>query len=147
MHEYIEFYYPSTGGFTYDIIFDWGSYIIVTGPNAEEKLNEDSEPYRGYIVMRPDPNPGGEQKNLPIYLITPEGGVFTKIDNAEIPELKTREEVIVEKTEYGTSTMTTTLHSPLEPVVDDFLSNRDQWVPYGRVESSGGKTILTLAAS
>ena len=28
MTEYMEFYYPSSGAFWYDIAFDWGSYLI-----------------------------------------------------------------------------------------------------------------------
>lgn len=142
MQEYIEFYYPTTGQYTYEIMFDWGSYVIVTGANADEELHTDSQPYRGYTAMRPQPNPGGEKSNFSIYLITPEGDVVIITSGGEIPELKSRDEVTVEKTEYGTSTQTVTIQSPLEPVVDHFLAHRDQWRAYGKVESVSGRSTF-----
>ncbi len=136
MKEYIEFYYPTTGEYTYDIVFDWGSYVITTSHKPDEQVHPDSEPYKGYIVMRPSLK-DGSQSEFPIYLITPEGSVWTHPASNDIPDTKTREEVVTEKSGSVTSTSTTTINSPLEPAVDHFLANKNSWKEYGRLEKAG----------
>jgi len=144
MREYIEFYFPSTGQYYYDIVFEWGTYAINTGPDAEEELHADSEPYRGYITMRPHINQNTNLEKLPIYLITPGGEVWITENADSIAESKSRKEITIKKTDYGTSTKTITINSSLEPIVDHYLENKDQWKKYGKLESSNGKYILKL---
>ena len=144
MQEYIEFYYPASGQYTYVIDFDWGTYTINTGPGAEEELHAESEPYRGFISIRPDVKQNNLQEKLPVYLVTAKGEVWSNADFEDIPEIKTRKEVVVKKTESGTSTQTTTIQSALEPVVDHFLKNGESWTKYGVLESSNGKYTLKL---
>ena len=136
MREYVEFYYPTTGEYSYDIVFDWGSYVVTTSHKPDEQVHPDSEPYKGYIVMRPSPKERS-QNQFPIYLIAPEGSVWTHPVSDDIPETKTREEVVTEKSGSVTSTSTTTINSPLEPVVDHFLSNKSEWKDYGRLVKDG----------
>ena len=45
MEKYLEFYFPSTGSYSYEIKFDWGSYLIVTETKPGEKVHADSKPY------------------------------------------------------------------------------------------------------
>ena len=136
MREYIEFYYPTTGEYTYEIVFDWGLYVITTSHKPDEQVHPDSEPYKGYIVMRPSPKESS-QKEFPLYLITPEGSVWTHAISDAIAETKTREEVVTEKSGSVTSTSITTINSPLEPVVDHFLSHKEEWKDHGRLVKDG----------
>jgi hypothetical protein len=136
MREYLEFYYPTTGEYTYDIVFNWGSYVVTTSHKPDEEVHPDSEPYKGYIVMRPSPKESSENQ-FPIYLITPEGSVWTHPVSDAIAKTKTREEVLTEEGGSVTSTSTATIISPLEPVVDHFLSNKGEWKEYGRLEKDG----------
>jgi hypothetical protein len=137
MQEYLEFYYPSTGTNFYQIDFEWGSYMIDTGASADEELHPDSELYRGYITARASVavTPGVEK--LYTYLVTPKGNVWIT-EAKDIPETKTRQEVIEEKTQYGTSTSTTTISSSSEPVIDYFLQNKEAWRKYGTLKTTGG---------
>jgi len=146
MQEYIEFYYPTTGEFTYEILFDWGTYVITTGAGMDEELHPDSEPYKGYIVMRPSPKDESTAGAHLTYLITPDATVWTN-GTADIADVNTREEVVTEKTEYGTSTQTTTIQSPLEPVVDHFKANKEAWTQYGVLEPAGAGYRLRKPAT
>ena len=146
MQKYIEFYYPTTSASVYEIAFKWGTYVITTGAGPDEQLHEDSEPYRGYITMRAFIQPGSDVKTLPIYLVTPDGTVWTHESTTDIPAETSRDEVTVEKRAYGTSTQTVTIRSGLEPIVDYFKAHKNTWTPYGKVERSDGGNVLKLAA-
>ena len=138
MQEYIEFYYPTSGTFYYQIAFEWGDYVIDTGASFEEELHADSELYRGYITARTSVAATPDGEKLRTYLVTPKGDVWTT-EATDIAETKSREEVVEEKTDYGTSTSTTTINSSSEPVIDHFLANKDAWKKYGTLKSSDGK--------
>lgn len=145
MNEYLAFYYPATTDATYDIIFDWGQYIITTEKPLGTKVHKDSERYRGYITMRPDvtkPNP--ELKPV-IYLVTPMGAVWTIPPTPDIAATRKRKEVTVTRRPGTTSTRTVTINSPSEPVIDHFVANKARWRKYGTLTRSGDKTRLTLA--
>ena len=138
MQEYLVFYFPSSGTFFYQIAFDWGDYTIETGASADEELHPDSELYRGYITARTSLSVTPEGEKLHTYLVTPKGDVWIT-DAKDIPETKTRQEVVEEKTEYGTSTSTTTINSSSEPVIDYFFSNKDNWKKYGVIQTTDGQ--------
>ncbi len=144
MNEYLAFYYPASGKFSYDIIFDWGKYIIITEDKLDAKMHKDSEKYRGYITMRPEvTKPDPELKPL-IYLVTPKGAVWTIRPTTAIAKVRTRKEVTVTRRRSSTSTQTTTINSPSEPVIDYFLANRKKWSAYGQLTRSGDETELKL---
>ncbi|MBN2424595.1 MAG: hypothetical protein JXR46_16980 [Calditrichaceae bacterium] len=144
MQEYIEFYYPSTGIFTYEIVFDWGIYLIATGADSDDKLHMDSELYRGYITIRPFFYNPENTLSMPIYLVTPAGEVWITKNGKEIPENKYREEITEKESESGTMISTVSLTSPLEPIVDHFFSNRELWEKYGALIADNGKYSLKL---
>lgn len=144
MQEYIEFYYPSGGIFTYEIVFNWGIYLIATGADKDDKLHQDSEPYRGYITIRPFFYNSEDALSMPIYLVTPGGDVWITRNGAEIPENKYREEITEKESEAGTMISTVSLTSPLEPIVDHFFSNRGVWEKYGTLIAENGKYSLKL---
>jgi len=139
MQEYIEFYYPSSGTFFYQIAFEWGDYMIDTGASSDEELHPDSELFRGYITARTSSTSTPEGEKLYTYLVTPKGDVWIT-EATDIPETITRQEIIEEKTDYGKSTSTTTINSSSEPVIDHFLKNKDAWTKYGTLKSSDGKS-------
>jgi len=139
MQEYLEFYYPSSGTFFYQIAFEWGDYMIDTGASADEELHPDSELYRSFITARTSSTVTAQGEKLYTYLVTPKGDVWIT-DVTDIAETITRQEIIEEKTEYGTSTSTTTINSSSEPVIDHFLKNRGAWTKYGTLKSSDGKS-------
>lgn len=143
MQQYMEFYYPTTGKFFYEITFDWGTYTIDTEAALDDEVYKDSQPYRGYITMRPnvETTPAGEE--LFIFIITPEGEVW-KSQDFSIEQTKTREEVIEETTEHGTSTSTTTINSTSEPIIDRFWANKKAWTKYGELKSDDGKGVTLL---
>lgn len=143
MQEYLEFYYPSSGSFYYQIVFEWGDYVIDTGAIPDEVVHPDSEKYKGYITARTSLSTTPDGEELKSYLVTPSGEVWTTTAR-DIPERSEREEVTEEKTQYGTSTSTTTINSSLEPLVDDFLISKSGWKKYGILKSSGGKSTLVL---
>jgi len=136
MRRYIEFYYPSTGESTYEIIFEWGLYSVITGPATDEKVHHDAEPYKGYLTMRPAVKEEKSAPHFPIYLTTPKGVVWTIESYADIPETKSRKEVTVEKGKSGTTTSTVTIESPLEPIIDHFSANPNKWKKYGTLEKT-----------
>jgi hypothetical protein len=140
MKQYIEFYYPTTGEALYEINFDWGMYSIMTGAGNDDELSAESEPYRGYITMRPLSNDSSNK--LPVYLITKEGAVWTFEFPNEIAPVKTREEVTIEQHGSGTTTNTVTINSPLEAVVDHFASNPSKWKAYGKLRKNGDSYSL-----
>ncbi len=139
--EYILFYYPTTSQYFYEISFDWGYYIIDTGPALDEVVHKDSEPYKGFITLRPKVTSNAPQEKLATYLITPQGEVWKTFAD-DIPESSSREEVVEEKTEYGTSTSTTTINSTMEPVVNHFKTNKNFWQKYANIEGSEGNYSL-----
>jgi hypothetical protein len=143
LQEYLEFYYPTSGTFYYQIAFEWGDYLIDTGAAIDEDLHADSESYRGYITARPSMEETADGQILKTYLVTPDGEVWITT-NRDIPEIKSREEIVTKETDYGTSTNTTTINSTLEPVVDHFRTNKSDWQKYGKLTSSNGKSTLEL---
>lgn len=138
MHQYMEFYYPTTGKFYYEIMFDWGYYTIDTEYALQDSVDESSIAYKGYITMRPNSQQSLKAEPLFIYLITPAGEVWESQDFS-IPETKTREVVVEEKTEYGTSTSTSTINSGSEPIIDHFMVNKTAWTKYAELKSNNGK--------
>ena len=142
--KYLEFYYPTTGQITYNIVYKWGEYIITTHDKLNTKVHEDSKPYLGYITHRPivtKPDPNNKPKT---YLITPQGAVWEHTGTTEIPERNHRVEETVEKHEHSTSTKTLTIESVSEPVIDHFLVNKAEWHQLGQLEVKGDKTKLIL---
>ena len=144
MNEYLAFYYPASGKFSYDIIFDWGKYIIITEDKLDAEVHRDSEKFLGYITMRPEvATPDPELKPL-IYLVTPKGAVWTIPPTTAIAKVSNRKEVTVTRRRSSVSTQTTTINSPSEPVIDYFLTNRKKWSAYGQLTRSGDDTELEL---
>ena len=139
--QYIEFYYPTTGAYFYEIAFDWGMYMIDTGHALEDSVHVDSERYKGYITLRPFPNGVQNAELLFTYIVLTDGDVW-RTDATDMEKTNPREEVVIEKDEYGTSTMTTTINSYLEPVVDHYLSNPTQWEKYGSLVIRKNKYVL-----
>lgn len=138
VEEYMKLYYPSTTGSYYSIVFDWGSYEIITSDPVGTKVHEDSKPYLGYITMRPDvKGPTGDFKPA-IYLITPEGVVWSAEASTAIAKEKERKEVTVTKTDFGSSTSTSTINAANEPIIDHFKANAAAWKKYGTLKSTGG---------
>lgn len=142
MQKYITFYYPTTNSSFYEIAFDWGIYNIVTGEAPDVHVHADSEPYKGFITMRPSVLSNSKEGNLPSYLIDKDGNVWIHQETEnEIPQHSNREEVVKE----GSMTSTTTINSNLEPLVDHFKVHPELWKKYGTVTtSSGGKNKLKL---
>lgn len=136
--EYLAFYYPTTGEYFYIIDFEWGYYQIDTFPKPDEDVHPDSEPYRGFITMRPSADTDEEGKPLKIYLVTPEGEVWRRDRDDSIPPTSSRKEVTVD----GSTTMTTTIESPGEPVIDDYRANPQAWSRYARLEPRGDEYEL-----
>ena len=141
MEKYLEFYFPSTGSYFYEIKFDWGTYLIVTEAKPGEEVHDDSKPYRGFVTMRPSVAGAGEE-SFPIYLVTPQGEVWTSNRHDAIPKEKQRKEVVVD----GSSTMTSTITSASEPVIDDFLANKAQWKRHGSLTTKGDKSEFERAS-
>ena len=142
--KYMEFYYPatSTSKVTYNIIFDWGEYIITTEANLNAEVHKDSKPYLGYITMRPEIAGTAPGTHPQIYLITPDGVVWENTTGENIPAISKREEVIEKKSEFGISKLTNTIQSYSEPVIDHFLANPEKWTLFGNLEICKGKTKL-----
>lgn len=134
MQDYLAFYFPATGESFYEITFDWGSYTFITGAGPDDELHPDSEPYRGFVTARPSPL-NSDEGEMPSFLITPKGEVWVHQEQeGEIPEYNSREEKVVEKDKYGTTTTTTTIQSPLEPLVDHFKEHPEGWNKYGVIQ-------------
>lgn len=131
--EYLAFYYPTTGDFFYQIIFDWGEYLIITHAKPDEQVHPDSEPYRGYITFRPSADVDEKGQPLFIYLVTPRGDVWRHANDGSIPETIVREEIVTE----GSMTTTTTIDSPSEPVIQDYLHNPQNWQRYAQLVPDG----------
>lgn len=144
--DYLAFYYPTSGQFYYIVNFEWGSYTIDTFPKAEEQVHPDSAPYKGFITLRPSAETDAQNKPLHIFLVTAAGDVWMRAPDGSIPASSTRQEVVKEETENGVSTVTSTIVSAGEPVIDDYLENPDNWQPYGRLVASGdGYRLQRLA--
>jgi hypothetical protein len=147
MHEYMEFYYPSKSKVTYNIIFDWGEYIITTENKENASVHEDSKPYLGYITMRPEVTKQSPDLKPSIYLITPQGEVWENKMVHDIPKRNHRQEITTKKSEHGTTTQTITIQSVSEPVIDHFKAHPEKWRRYGKLEIIGNKTKLKLIES
>lgn len=142
MKQYMELYYPTSGPFTYEIMFDWSQYTITTEAKLEEEVHDDSRPYRGHITMRPAVVASHPEIHPPMYLITPQGEVWKNDALDSVPEIKTRQEVTERKSDHGTTVQTLTIQSVSEPVIDHFGENPSQWTRYGTIERSGSKSHL-----
>jgi hypothetical protein len=147
MHDYMEFYYPSKSKVTYNIIFDWGEYIITTEDKETASVHEDSKPYLGYITMRPEVVKQSPDFSPSIYLITPDGEVWENTKGHDISERKSRQEISKEKTKHGVTTKKLTIQSMSEPVIDHYRTNPEKWTRYGKLEIIGNKTKLKLYES
>lgn len=139
--QYLEFYYPSTGDFFYQIVFDWGEYLIMTHAKVDEEVHPDSEPYRGYITFRPSTATDDKGQPVMIYLVTPDGDVWMHPNDGSITESTTREEVV----EEGSMTTTTTIESPSEPIIQDYSRNPQNWKRYAKLIAKGEKYDLEYA--
>jgi hypothetical protein len=144
VQEYMEFYYPSTGKIRYEIIFDWGEYIITTEDKADADVHMDSKPYLSYITFRPEVAKQWSKQSPSFYIITPEGEVWENVNGQGIPEVSTRQEVTKERTTHGVTTKTLTIQSTSEPIIDHFRAHPEQWIEYGKLEHRAGKTRLRL---
>lgn len=145
IEDYLTFYYPTTGRVYYQMAYDWGDYLIETGPSADEELHPDSEPYRGFVTMRPAAGAAPPDPAFAMYLATPEGEVWRADTGTDIAETSQREEVTVETTDNATATTTMTVQSYAEPVIDDFLANPDRWTRYGTLTVDGEETSFEAA--
>jgi hypothetical protein len=142
--KYMEFYYPTTGKVTYNIVYDWGEYIITTEDKLNTDVHVDSKPYLGYITFRPMVSGSFPDQKEPFYLITPGGDVWENKTGHGIPERGNRQEITKKKTDSGTSTQTLTFESVSEPIIDHFKTNPGQWIKLGKLEVYGKKTRLKL---
>lgn len=147
MTEYMEFYYPSSGAFWYDIAFDWGSYLITTHDKLDEEVHPDSERFRGYVTLRPTVAAPAEGLDPKVFLISPQGEVWSIERSVDIAKSTTRDEVIVERVQGGTMTQTRTINSESEPVIDHFLANPAAWDRYGTMVADGDGFELERAAT
>jgi hypothetical protein len=136
--DYLEFYYPTTGDYFYDIVFGWGNYLITTHHKLDEQVHPDSEPFRGYITFRPSADKDETGQPPMIYLVTPDGEVWMHANDGTIPAKSERDEVVRE----GSSTTTTTIRSESEPVILDFKKDPQNWQRYGKLLRDGDKSRL-----
>jgi hypothetical protein len=143
MQKYLEFYYPTSGKYFYQITFEWGDYTIDTGHKPDDDVHPDSEKYKGYVTARTSVEQTPEGEKLFNYLVTPQGEVWIT-EARDIPEFSERQEVTEEKTNYGTSTRTSTINSSMEPVIEHFLAHKNAWRKYGTITASGGQSTLKL---
>lgn len=141
--EYLAFYYPTTGDFFYQIVFDWGEYLITTHARPDEAVHPDSEPYRGYITFRPSADTDEQGRPLMIYLVAPDGNVWMHANDGTIPESSVREEVIKD----GSMTTTTTIDSPGEPVIQSYLQTPGAWQRYAQLIPDGDEHRLQHVAA
>ena len=144
LNEYMEFYYPAKTQFTYDIIFDWGEYIITTEDPKGTVVHQDSVPYLGFITMRPKVEKPAAELITPFYVITPEGLIWENTTGVGIAEIKTRQVVTEKRVEHGVSRTTLTINSVSEPLIDHFKKHPEKWTKYGQLEIVNGKTKLKL---
>jgi hypothetical protein len=145
IQEYMEFYYPTSGEFTYNVVFDWGEYEIFTGAKIDEQVHPDSEPFKGFITFRPYVTDAALTPAMPVYLITPDGEVWKTIQGSSIAENNTRKEVTEEKTDFGTSSQTRTINSSSEPVILSFKNDKGIWEKYGTLTAGDNKSSFTPA--
>lgn len=143
--KYMEFYYPTTGKVTYNIVYDWGEYIITTEDKLDADVHTDSKPYLGYITFRPMISKSYPEQKESFYVITPEGDVWENKTGHGILERGNRQEITTKKTEHGTSTKTLTFESVSEPIIDHFKAQPGQWKKLGILERHGNKTRLKLS--
>ena len=145
IQEYMEFYYPTSGEYTYNIVFDWGEYEIFTGAKMDEDVHPESEPFKGFITFRPFVTDAALTADIPVYLITPDGEVWKTMQGSSIAENNARQEVTEEKTDFGTSTQTRTINSTSEPVIISFKNDKGIWEKYGTLTVDAGKSSFTPA--
>jgi hypothetical protein len=141
--EYMEFYYPTSGEFTYNIVFEWGEYEIFTGAKMDAEMHPDSEPFKGFITFRPMVTNSEKAGIVFAYLVSPEGDVWKTAQFDSIPKSTIRKEVIEEKTEYGTSTQTRTIDSSSEPMILSFKNKKEIWEKYGKLTAEGTTSSFT----
>jgi len=138
MVRYLEFYFPPSTAASYNVVHEWGQYLIVTEAGPEDSLHPDSEPYRGFMTFRPYVAEGRTVSPAPlIYCVTPQGEVWVTSDVAAVPATKRREEIV---DRGGGSTTVTTIESPSEAVIDSFRENPEIWTRMGTLEVRGGST-------
>ena len=137
MTEYMEFYYPASTESYYDIVFDWGSYLIYTHDRPGAEVHADSAKYLGYITLRPEVATPAEGLDPQVYLIAPDGEVWSIERSVDIAKRSERQEVTVERLQGSTSTMTRTINSTSEPVIDHFLVDQSAWNRYGTMVADG----------
>ena len=142
MQEYMEFYYPTSGEFTYNIVFEWGEYEIFTGAKMNEELHPDSELFKGFITFRPVVTNSSFKETVAAYIITPGGEVWKTTQFDLIPETTTRKEVVEKKTDYGTSIQTRTITSSSEPLILSFKNNKEIWQKYGTLTVEADQSSL-----
>lgn len=140
----MEFYYPGKSKVTYNIIFDWGEYIITTEDKQDANVHEDSRPYLGYITFRPKVDEQSSQQKQSFYVITPEGEVWVNTTGQGISEVAIRQEITEERTKHGITTKTLTIQSISEPIIDHFKAHPEQWTRFGKLQYHGDKTRLKL---
>jgi hypothetical protein len=143
----MEFYFPTSGKVTYNIIYEWGEYIITTEGKPNAIVHEDSKPYLGYITFRPMLSKSFPDQKQSFYLITPTGEVWENKAGQSIPEFSKRQEVTKEKTKFSTTTKTLEIESTSEAIINHFRANPGQWSIIGKLKCYGGKTHLKLASS
>lgn len=136
INKYLAFYYPTTGNYTYEIVHDNGSWLIHTGHDVQADTHPDSQPYRGFIVMRAQKDGTIAGAESTVYLITPDGAVWTRADDGSIPAWTERLETQVTETAASTSVLETRIRSFSEPVIDDFLANPEAWQHYKNLKKS-----------
>lgn len=140
LQEYIQFYAPATHKTTYQIGYDWGDYLVFMEDAQDAKVHKDSEPFRGFFVLRPYVKKGQQTKDvLKTYLIKPNGEVWATLKNREIPETNRRKQI----TKNGSSKTTVTIDSPGEAVILSFKNNPSIWFQYGLLKKSGNRYKFT----
>ncbi len=143
LKKYLEFYFPSSGRFIYEIAFDWSTYVITTHRKLDEQPHPDSRKYRGYVTMRPS-LPEAEGKPLLHYLATPKGEVWVIRDDAGIVKSRQRREEV----KSGSMTATTIITSVSEPLIEHFLAQPSKWKKFGRLKiNPDGKSSSFIAAA
>ena len=136
VQKYMKFYYPTSGEFTYNVVFEWGEYEIFTFAKMDEEVHADSEPFKGFITFRPSVS----NETIPVYIITPDGEVWKTTKAESIPANTTRQEITEEKTEFGTTTQTRTINSSSEPLILSFKNNKEIWERYGTLTADGDQS-------
>lgn len=137
MQKHLESYYPSSRETRYKVNFDGGFYDIYTTGSAKPKSAGVDARYDGYIVARPNIKNSTRGQAYWTYLVTPGGKVWRRIDSGEIPASGHHMTELLTIQDTVTTTITQTVNSHAEPVIEDFLDNPEGWSLYGVLESEG----------